>query len=266
MRIPGRWMVLLIAFVALRVGAPGPAEACRCCPCQYPGGDAMCWSDVDCGSCKEHGGTILNCSLCSGTEECAETTYCSEDPQGCFPEPAPTPTPTPGVPPEWTCDPSYYGDGEDCDCGCGALDPDCEDATVESCDYCGEDGACDAGDESCSTIDPTQNWLCGAAPTATPTTTPTQTPTPTPLALGDTCTSGTQCASTFCASGVCCNTACDQPFQQCNLPGRVGLCSLTGAPAPATSTPGLILVALLLCGVGVFVLARRRIRSSGEFR
>jgi hypothetical protein len=36
------------------------------------------------------------------------------------------------------------------------------------------------------------------------------------------------------------------------------------APAPAISKPGFILVALLLTGVGVLALARRRIRSSGE--
>ena len=29
------------------------------------------------------------------------------------------------VPSSWVCDPSYYGVGDDCDCGCGAYDPDC---------------------------------------------------------------------------------------------------------------------------------------------
>jgi len=113
--------------------------------------------------------------------------------------------PAPGaasVPPEWTCDPDFYGTDDGCDCGCGALDPDCSDATVGSCEYCGEDGACDAGSEDCSTVSPTQNWLC-AAPQA---------------------------------------------------------------PAPAMSIPALVLVALLLSGVGVLGLPRRRMRSSGTFK
>ncbi len=34
----------------------------------------------------------------------------------------------------WTCDQAWYG-GSYCDCGCGILDPQCEDATVESCEF-----------------------------------------------------------------------------------------------------------------------------------
>ena len=103
-----------------------------------------------------------------------------------------------------------------------------------------------------------------APPTATPTVTLTATPTNTLASLGAACNAPGECQSGFCASGVCCNTACDQPFQQCNLPGRAGLCSSTGVPAPAMSRPGLLLGVLLLTGVGVLALARRRITSSGE--
>ena len=39
------------------------------------------------------------------------------------------------VPAAWTCDDDYFGDGL-CDCGCGVLDSDCENATVAVCDYC----------------------------------------------------------------------------------------------------------------------------------
>lgn len=54
----------------------------------------------------------------------------------------------PGVPPPgWTCDPSYYFVGDDCDCGCGIRDPDCDDPElrVYGCDdgeVCSDDGAC----------------------------------------------------------------------------------------------------------------------------
>jgi hypothetical protein len=94
--------------------------------------------------------------------------------------------------------------------------------------------------------------------------TPTATPTNTPALIGAACSVPSECQSGFCASGVCCNTACDQPLQQCNLPGRPGLCGVTTAPAPAVSTRGLLLGALLLTGVGVLSLARRRITSPGE--
>jgi len=52
-----------------------------------------------------------------------------------------------GVPDEWTCNPTWYAAGDDCDCTCGAWDPDCADAslTVLGCDdgeVCGFAGEC----------------------------------------------------------------------------------------------------------------------------
>lgn len=46
------------------------------------------------------------------------------------------------VPPNWACSETYYDDGQDCDCGCGAIDPDCETGCAEpgcesnDCKYC----------------------------------------------------------------------------------------------------------------------------------
>jgi hypothetical protein len=217
MRVPGTWMVLLIAFVALRVGAPGPVVACDCCACDFGGGDIECGpGDADCDECYyEGGGPAPDCSVCEGVDACAGDTLCDDDDQECFGAPTRTPTVTRTATPTGT-----------------------------------------------PTATPTVTTT--PTPTATPTVTPTGTPTSTPEFLGDPCSAPSECQSGFCASGVCCNTACDQPFQQCNLQGRAGLCSSTAAPAPAMSTPGLLLGALLLTGVGVLALARRRIRSSGE--
>ncbi len=39
------------------------------------------------------------------------------------------------LPAEWTCDGSFYGVDDGCDCGCGAVDPDCADATRASCEF-----------------------------------------------------------------------------------------------------------------------------------
>src|SRR5260221_6331855 len=47
------------------------------------------------------------------------------------------------------------------------------------------------------------------------------------------CTSPTQCASAFCVDGVCCNTACDGPLEQCNLPGERGTCVSAAAHCEA---------------------------------
>ncbi len=46
------------------------------------------------------------------------------------------------APGDWSCAPSAYGGGDGCDCGCGALDPDCAAGCSEpgcrapSCDHC----------------------------------------------------------------------------------------------------------------------------------
>ncbi len=76
---------------------------------------------------------------------------------------------------------------------------------------------------------------------------------------GGACTEASQCATPFCANGVCCDSACDQPLQQCNLPGQAGTCA-TNAVAPATSRGGFVvmLAALLLTG---FVALRARLRA-----
>ncbi len=59
----------------------------------------------------------------------------------------------------WTCDMANYGTGDGCDCGCGIMDPDCADATVESCGFCDLPGSCSS--TTCpGTIDPIDNTVC----------------------------------------------------------------------------------------------------------
>jgi hypothetical protein len=150
---------------------------------------------------------------------------------------------------------------------CGTANSDCSNGVADDCAFA----------VACLQVDSSPDGFCKGTclaptstptttPTATPTLTPTSTPTPTPLALGDPCTSNTQCASTFCApGGVCCNAPCTAPAQSCTLPGSLGLCRLLSA-APALSLTVFVVLAVLLTGVGVLALTRRRIRSSGEFR
>jgi cysteine-rich repeat protein len=58
---------------------------------------------------------------------------------------------TPG---QWTCEPSYYGTDDGCDCGCGILDPDCPSLSSSACDY----NNCTSG-----TPLPNNNPLCAVA-------------------------------------------------------------------------------------------------------
>jgi len=59
------------------------------------------------------------------------------------------------------------------------------------------------------------------------------------LADGQGCVAGTECASGSCIDGYCCNTPCAGSCDRCNLPGKLGTCSVAplGDPgAPACST------------------------------
>ena len=61
----------------------------------------------------------------------------------------------------WTCEPTYYGDGQTCDCGCGIVDVDCASADKADCGYCADPNACTATHGSdCSDIDAVDNSKC----------------------------------------------------------------------------------------------------------
>jgi len=67
-------------------------------------------------------------------------------------------TPPPPLPSEWTCDTGFYADGSFCDCGCGALDPDCSSPSYAACEYC----YCPGDDEDCTvnTVDHSDTSQC----------------------------------------------------------------------------------------------------------
>jgi hypothetical protein len=93
-----------------------------------------------CDYCDDTGS--CNTALCPGTINTTNNAVCSS-----------------GVPPGWTCNPAYFGDG-DCDCGCGAFDSsDCANMTVGACDYCDDPGSCNTA--VCpGTINTTNNAVC----------------------------------------------------------------------------------------------------------
>jgi len=75
-----------------------------------------------------------------------------------------------GVPGSWTCSARFFGDGVQCNCGCGAHDPDCPDDNVASCDVCDLDGSCSAQTcpgliyptdaRYCAHPNPPAGWTC----------------------------------------------------------------------------------------------------------
>jgi hypothetical protein len=61
-----------------------------------------------------------------------------------------------------------------------------------------------------------------------------------PSALGQACAAAGECATGHCVDGVCCDTACTGTCRSCNVPGRVGRCSMVpagGADARCTKQP-----------------------------
>jgi len=80
---------------------------------------------------------------------------------------------------------------------------------------------------------------------------------------GHLCGDPGECSPMFCVDGVCCDTACTGANQSCNVPGREGEClSVLPAPAPALSSVGLLIGALLLAVVGTLGLLRGRRQNS----
>ena len=116
-------------------GSCGAGEACEAGQC------TACTPDCTGLECGDDG--------CGGScGECAEGLTCQ----------AGTCTTSTG-PGDWTCDPSYYDDGEFCDCDCGAPDPDC-DLPGAQVFGCADGETCVAG--VCSGGG-TGDWLCDPA-------------------------------------------------------------------------------------------------------
>jgi hypothetical protein len=114
------------------------------------GCDCGCGEDADCGGngCTEPGCDTLSCQYCYDADGEAITCLHKQPPA------------------EWTCNAAYFDDTfDDCDCGCGAMDPDCADAgcseascDTPACDYC-----YGAGGEviTCAKDMPPEGWTCG---------------------------------------------------------------------------------------------------------
>ncbi len=113
------------------------------CPVEYYGTDDGC--DCGCGAFDPDcdGNTIDFCEYCGDEGSCDQTGMgCPgiidpDDITACDPLVA------------WTCADASYGGDDGCDCGCGVVDPDCADPSVESCDTCNAEGSCDEAGGGC---------------------------------------------------------------------------------------------------------------------
>ncbi|HEX2880406.1 MAG TPA: hypothetical protein VHO25_12815, partial [Polyangiaceae bacterium] len=157
---PGEWTCSSESY--------GSEDGCHC-GCGIP--------DPDCTD-----GTVDSCDYCGAGDSGSCAVSCADiDPADN------TSCDGPGVPPAWDCDPALYFNPvfSGCECGCGEVDPDCNDATVFSCDSCVAEGSC-AG--SCDDIEDSDNAVCGEVTNCA------GQPVGTPCADEDPCTGGEVCS------------------------------------------------------------------------
>jgi hypothetical protein len=116
----------------------------RCdCGCGAPDPDCVGQDLAHCQTCNSAGS--CNLADCPGRIDPADVTACLAPPAG------------------WTCTAATYGDGHQCECGCGIPDPDCASSSVGSCENCLAVGSCAKG--LCpSTILAGDNAHCGVPP------------------------------------------------------------------------------------------------------
>lgn len=135
-------------------------EGWTCFAGYYGDGVCHCGCGVQDGDCG--GLASFNCDSCIGcNDEGCPGTIDADDNRICT-----------GVPYRWTCADRYYNDGQLCNCGCGALDPDCESSDLAACDVCDFEGSCStqacpgriyAYDNAyCQQPPPPPEWSCDA--------------------------------------------------------------------------------------------------------
>jgi hypothetical protein len=193
-----------------------PPPTWTCNPAYYAAADGC---DCGCGAldpdCAD--ATAASCVYCNDTGSCDTTGG------GCpgIIDPLDNSTCQSGPPPTWTCSASFYDAADGCDCGCGALDPDCADATAASCTYCNDSGSCDTTGAGCpGIIDPTDNSSCTAPPSWTCN--------PGYYDAADGCDCGCGAVDPDCADATAASCA------YCN---DAGSCDTTGAGCPGIIDP-----------------------------
>lgn len=148
------------------------------------------------------GGGYPSERLCGTFGECGDE-FCTGDetsdscPEDCEPVVGPPPS-------SWQCESSWYGVGDDCDCRCGAYDPDCDNPDLEILN-CEAGQVCDASGECSNGGGGPAGWTCD------------------PSGFGD----GNQCD---CDCGIF-DPDCDEPGLPVANCGAGQVCNASGACA-----------------------------------
>lgn len=110
---------------------PGPPAGWTCAPGAY---DAVDGCNCGCGVPDPDCDVMpIPAFGCATDERCSAGGVCEPDPSA------------PSVPGGWMCIVDFYESGMECNCGCGAPDPDCNDASLEVVG-CNPGQACVAGE------------------------------------------------------------------------------------------------------------------------
>lgn len=114
-------------------GLFGSGDDCNC-GCGKPDPDCDDSGINACDVCNDRGSCNCrvpgNCSQRGEAAECDAAMIDTHNNAQCDPAAS------------WTCDLASFGGGDGCDCGCGLVDPDCENNHIVSCDGCGLPGSC----------------------------------------------------------------------------------------------------------------------------
>lgn len=165
-------------------------------------------------------GQGCDCDPENGDDDCNAPFFCAANDEICCDTPCDVEDASCALPGfEGTCKPINLPNGEEC-------------MVNEQCDsnFCVDgfccNSACTGNTEHCN-VTPGQ-CIDNGIPELTPTRTPTPLVTPTTRLkeLGEDCTGGTECRSTFCPSEdlVCCENACNGTNEACDLPTVEGQC------------------------------------------
>ncbi len=223
------WSVITALAVAATVwslSAGATISGNGCCIYQDNGTSCTETNEVDCG--QNFNGTFTAEMMCDGDDACREPLLgcCGIGKGFC----------RTGLDDELDCLDGDFVEGQTCV-------PDEGDQATTS-------GPPDFG--RCEVNTPTATATATATPTATGTVTETRLP------EGDECFDPADCESGNCVDDVCCDSACDGPNEECNLPGLEGNCLATSATVPAASNTGLLLALAAMSAVALFAIARRR--------
>jgi hypothetical protein len=146
------------------LSCPGTIDPENNARCYHPAGWTCYWSLYGDGFCDCGCGVIdLDCADAT-PESCKFCPSSGCTPFDCTDTLLPDNNAICSAPPSsWTCPTRLYNDGDQCDCGCGFIDPDCASGELSACDKCNGEGSC-SGQACPGIINEKDNSICMKPP------------------------------------------------------------------------------------------------------